>query len=176
MMMMMTMKGHFLLSFSQPQLNTCIRHNHAVISSRRALPAALPLSPSWSRRRSAGNNPNPTQAPPLSAILFPTLNPFSSIFFPTPQSHSSQQNTPSLRVTMVVPPDAFVGPNPQVGWWNENKREWDTDGITEISFDSETRRLTFASVRMTALSLVQSRVVSLPCVLSTPSNTTVYPY
>ena len=118
----------------------------------------------------------PRKHSPLSAILFQTLKPFSSIFFPTPQSHTSQQNTPSLRVTMVVPPDAFVGPNPQVGWWNENKREWDTDGITEISFDSETRRLTFASVRMTALSLVQSRVVSLPCVLSTPTNTTVYPY
>jgi hypothetical protein len=63
---------------------------------------------------------------------------------------------------MVVPEDAFVGPNPQVGWWNEGKKEWDTDGITDVLFDSETRRLTFASVRMTAMSLVQSRVVSLP--------------
>jgi hypothetical protein len=65
-------------------------------------------------------------------------------------------------VTMVVPEDAFVGPNPQVGWWHEGKKEWDTDGITDVSFDTETRRLTFASVRMTALSLVQSRVASLP--------------
>ena len=63
---------------------------------------------------------------------------------------------------MVVPEDAFIGPNPQVGWWNEVKKEWDTDGVTEVSFDSETRRLSFASVRMTALSLVQSRIVSLP--------------
>jgi hypothetical protein len=73
-----------------------------------------------------------------------------------------QQNTPPLRVTMVVPDDASVGPNPQVGWWNEGKKEWDTDGISEVAFDSDTRRLTFASVRMTALSLVQSRIVSLP--------------
>ncbi len=75
---------------------------------------------------------------------------------------ASQQNTPPLRVTMVVPDDASVGPSPQVGWWNEGRKEWDTDGISEVAFDTETRRLTFASVRMTALSLVQSRIVSLP--------------
>jgi cancer susceptibility candidate protein 1 len=73
-----------------------------------------------------------------------------------------QQNTPPLRVTMAVPEDASVGPNPQVGWWNEGRKEWDTDGISEVAFDPDTRRLTFASVRMTALSLVQSRIVSLP--------------
>lgn len=100
--------------------------------------------------------------PRLSSIHIFTLVSFH-FFSSLLAIHASlQQNTPPLRVTMVVPEDAFVGPNPQVGWWNEGKKEWDTDGITEVSFDLETRRLTFASVRMTALSLVQSRIASLP--------------
>jgi len=49
-----------------------------------------------------------------------------------------------------------------VSWWDTTVEKWSTDGITEISWDPEGRKISFFSARLAAFSITQERHLDLP--------------
>ena len=50
-----------------------------------------------------------------------------------------------------------------MGWFCEADGVWKTDGITDCSFDRETRLVSFQSVRLsTGLALIQPTLIDFP--------------
>lgn len=52
--------------------------------------------------------------------------------------------------------------NPTVSWWDPTVEKWSTEGITEISWDPEGRKISFFSARLAAFSITQDRHLDLP--------------
>eukprot|EP00322_Chrysochromulina_rotalis_P027609 CAMPEP_0115869942 /NCGR_PEP_ID=MMETSP0287-20121206/22067_1 /TAXON_ID=412157 /ORGANISM="Chrysochromulina rotalis, Strain UIO044" /LENGTH=608 /DNA_ID=CAMNT_0003324641 /DNA_START=17 /DNA_END=1843 /DNA_ORIENTATION=- len=82
---------------------------------------------------------------------------------------------PPLRISYVLPPTVLLaeGLAPQVGWWeadmhelgegkSEDRGKWSTDGIDDIKFDEATRTLSFDTLHLTALTLLQPTHLELP--------------
>jgi len=89
----------------------------------------------------------PYPIPPAGAD--PTLNP------------GQAAAPPPMVLTYKLPPElVLVDPEPMVGWWDSEAQEWKTDGVTDIKVDEDT--LTYATVKLTHLALLQSRVALMP--------------
>jgi cancer susceptibility candidate protein 1 len=52
--------------------------------------------------------------------------------------------------------------NPTVSWWDTTVEKWSTEGINEISWDPEARKISFFSARLAAFSITQERHLDLP--------------
>lgn len=52
--------------------------------------------------------------------------------------------------------------SPSVAWWDETVEKWSQEGITEISWDPEGRKISFFSARLAAFSITQDRHLDLP--------------
>lgn len=52
--------------------------------------------------------------------------------------------------------------NPTVSWWDPAVDKWSTENITEISWEPETRKISFFSQRLAAFSITQERHLDLP--------------
>jgi len=52
--------------------------------------------------------------------------------------------------------------SPTVSWWDTLVEKWSTEGITEISWDPEGRKISFFSARLAAFSITQERHLDLP--------------
>ncbi len=83
---------------------------------------------------------------------------------------------PPLRVTYVLPETVLMaeGLSPTVGWWDADVQpagedgatvdqgSWKTDGISDVSYDAETRTLAFDTLHLTSLTLLQPTHLELP--------------
>lgn len=79
------------------------------------------------------------------------------------QTVSSEVDTdaPPVIVTYKLPSDlVLVEPKPQVGWWDEEAAEWKTEGVTDVTV--EDGMLSYSSVKLTYMALLQSRTAMLP--------------
>jgi len=67
-------------------------------------------------------------------------------------------DAPPVRVTYRLPLDLVLAEpaRPRVGWWDEEAAAWTTEGVTDVRIEDGT--LTYASVKLTHLALLQSRV------------------
>lgn len=65
-------------------------------------------------------------------------------------------SAPPMRVSYSLP-EHIVGraDTPTVGWWDEEQKAWKTEGITDVSFDEESRMLTFHTLHLTNLAVLQ---------------------
>ena len=80
---------------------------------------------------------------------------------------------PPMKVDWTLPADVLIpeGSTPNVGWWDERKGpdmgEWCDEGITEITLEEKEgsgRVLSFLTMHLTALAVLQSRWASFPFV------------
>ena len=77
-----------------------------------------------------------------------------------PASGSAQ----ALRVRYTLPKHVIVqaDPQPRIGWWDAHRRCWSEEGIENVNYDPDTRLLSFHTVCLTAMAVLQSRQVDLP--------------
>lgn len=71
-------------------------------------------------------------------------------------------NAVPLRVSFVLPPSAPKPSAPRVAWWDASNRRWSEDDIADVTFNAATRTLTFTTLHLTALALVQDKLAQYP--------------
>uniref|UniRef100_A0A7S3D973 IC97/Casc1 N-terminal domain-containing protein n=1 Tax=Palpitomonas bilix TaxID=652834 RepID=A0A7S3D973_9EUKA len=114
--------------------------------------------------------------PPAKTIKGWVMRPFnesegfiSKLAYPSPSTGGSGEgmapslSTPPMRISYALP-DHIVSraDNPSVGWWNDEELKWNTEGMSDISFDEESRMLTFHSLHLTNLAVLQERDTDFP--------------
>jgi len=52
--------------------------------------------------------------------------------------------------------------NPTVSWWDATIEKWSTEGITDLAWEPEGRKISFFSARLAAFSITQERHLDLP--------------
>jgi cancer susceptibility candidate protein 1 len=63
---------------------------------------------------------------------------------------------PPLRVSYLLPSNTIVrDKNPVVGWWDSDSKTWRTEGITDVDYDAPTKTVTFKTMHVTALAIIQ---------------------
>ena len=64
---------------------------------------------------------------------------------------------PSTQVSFIVASNVLIrNETPFVGWWDSRSQQWKLNGITGTIYDSETRKIEFATTHLTtALAIVQ---------------------
>mmetsp|Transcript_58642 Transcript_58642/g.148618 ORF Transcript_58642/g.148618 Transcript_58642/m.148618 type:complete len:652 (+) Transcript_58642:58-2013(+) len=66
------------------------------------------------------------------------------------------------KIEYKVPAHVLVGKNPNISWWDTQEEKWQTEGIIDISWETETRKISFWSQRLAAFSITQERHLDLP--------------
>lgn len=67
------------------------------------------------------------------------------------------------KIEYKVPAHVLLrGKSPTISWWDPTVEKWSTEGITEITWDHELRKISFFSARLAAFSITQERHLDLP--------------
>lgn len=66
------------------------------------------------------------------------------------------------KIEYKVPGHVLVAQSPTVSWWDAQAEKWSTEGITEIVWDTDARKVSFFSVRLAAFSITQERHLDFP--------------
>mmetsp|Transcript_110407 Transcript_110407/g.235809 ORF Transcript_110407/g.235809 Transcript_110407/m.235809 type:complete len:651 (-) Transcript_110407:60-2012(-) len=66
------------------------------------------------------------------------------------------------KIEYKVPAHVIVRKHPTIAFWDSSIDKWSSEGITEISWESEARKVSFFSQRLAAFSIVQERHLELP--------------
>jgi hypothetical protein len=84
--------------------------------------------------------------------------------YPNTEQHSASTAIAAqpCKIEYKVPANVLVPKNPTVSWWDASEKKWSTEGITEISWESEMRKIAFFSQRLAAFSMTQERHLDLP--------------
>lgn len=82
------------------------------------------------------------------------------------------QSAPSAQQLLNLLPfeiDIFIpkfiihwNPNPEIGWWDSTTETWETEGVSEISYNPETYKVLFQSTKAKPHAVIQSRVREYP--------------
>eukprot|EP00946_MAST-07B_sp_MAST-7B-sp1_P005369 g5369.t1 len=75
---------------------------------------------------------------------------------------SASSNAPPLRVKCVVPKGVVVPSELRMGWWDKLSCKWVEDGISEPTFEEETRLLSFHTTKLCSIAMIQPRHIDLP--------------
>lgn len=62
-----------------------------------------------------------------------------------------------VKVSLVLPADVIYASTPRVGWWDPQGESWEEDGISEVAFHPETSVVTFSTMKLTHLAVLQQR-------------------
>ncbi|TYZ60307.1 hypothetical protein PybrP1_010826 [[Pythium] brassicae (nom. inval.)] len=62
-----------------------------------------------------------------------------------------------VKVSLLLPSDAIYAPSPRVGWWDPQSESWEEDGVSEVVFNPETSIVTFSTMKLTHLAVLQQR-------------------
>lgn len=74
----------------------------------------------------------------------------------------AQGQAQPVRVTMPVPSHVVVPDEPRVGWWDAEQGCWSEEEVAGVAFDRAARQLTFTSLHLAPLALIQPRSTDLP--------------
>lgn len=74
----------------------------------------------------------------------------------------AQGQAQPVRVTMPIPPHVVVAREPRVGWWDAEQGVWSEEEVAGIAFDATARQLTFSTLHLAPLALIQPRTADLP--------------
>mmetsp|Transcript_55421 Transcript_55421/g.154416 ORF Transcript_55421/g.154416 Transcript_55421/m.154416 type:complete len:639 (+) Transcript_55421:104-2020(+) len=66
------------------------------------------------------------------------------------------------KVEYKVPAHAIVRKSPTISWWDTQTEAWSTEGITELNWEPEVRKVSFFSARLASFSITQERHLDLP--------------
>ena len=88
------------------------------------------------------------------------------MLYPPGSSHDSgaSSNAPPLRVKCVVPANVVVPSELKMGWWNVKEGKWMEEGVSDASFDVESRLLSFHTTQLQSIAMIQPRHLDLPAV------------
>jgi hypothetical protein len=75
---------------------------------------------------------------------------------------SASSNAPPLRVKCVVPKSVVVPSELKMGWWDKASGKWVEEGVSEPTFDEETRLLSFHTTQLCSIAMIQPRHIDLP--------------
>merc|ERR1712232_30337 len=67
-----------------------------------------------------------------------------------------------VKVEYKVPSRVLVKRIPTISWWDDQKEMWSTEGITDIAWEPEVRKVSFQTARLAAYSITQERHMDLP--------------
>uniref|UniRef100_K3WYA1 IC97/Casc1 N-terminal domain-containing protein n=1 Tax=Globisporangium ultimum (strain ATCC 200006 / CBS 805.95 / DAOM BR144) TaxID=431595 RepID=K3WYA1_GLOUD len=62
-----------------------------------------------------------------------------------------------IKVSLLLPTDVIVSCAPRIGWWDPQGESWEEDGISEVVFHPETNIVTFSTMKLTHLAVLQQR-------------------
>uniref|UniRef100_A0A7S4WHC6 IC97/Casc1 N-terminal domain-containing protein n=1 Tax=Alexandrium monilatum TaxID=311494 RepID=A0A7S4WHC6_9DINO len=84
--------------------------------------------------------------------------------FPNTEPHtaSTAMAVQPCKIEYKVPAHVLVRKNPTISWWDKDTEKWSTEGITEISWETDSRKISFFSARLAAFSITQERHLDLP--------------
>jgi cancer susceptibility candidate protein 1 len=81
----------------------------------------------------------------------------------TEHTNATQLAVQPCKIEYKVPSHVLLRQkNPTVSWWDTAVEKWSTEGISEISWDPEGRKISFLSARLAAFSITQERHLELP--------------
>ncbi|BBN15262.1 cancer susceptibility candidate protein 1 [Marchantia polymorpha subsp. ruderalis] len=52
--------------------------------------------------------------------------------------------------------------NPEVGWWDEEEEIWQTDGVTDILYEADSRKVSIQTTKAKTLAVIHNRVRQFP--------------
>lgn len=85
---------------------------------------------------------------------------------PYPNTEHATANTAiavqPCKIEYKVPAHVIVRKNPTISWWDTVAEKWSTEGINEITWETEMRKISFFSQRLAAFSITQERHLDLP--------------
>lgn len=103
---------------------------------------ALPSPPKRARGWMMRDVADPTE--PLKRLHYPLEGMVVSAALP-------------VKVSLALPPDAIYASTPRVGWWDPQSECWEEDGVSEVVFHAETNTVTFSTMKLTHLAVLQQR-------------------
>ncbi|DAZ94336.1 TPA: LOW QUALITY PROTEIN: hypothetical protein N0F65_012139, partial [Lagenidium giganteum] len=62
-----------------------------------------------------------------------------------------------IKVSIALPSDVLFSPTPRIGWWDPHSECWEEEGITEVVLHPDTNVLTFSTMKLTHLPVLQQR-------------------
>ncbi|CAE7650798.1 CFAP94 [Symbiodinium microadriaticum] len=66
------------------------------------------------------------------------------------------------KIDYKVPAHVLVSKSPVVSWWDASLERWSTEGISEITWEEDTRKISFFTARLASFSITQERHIDLP--------------
>ena len=84
--------------------------------------------------------------------------------YPTIQNPNdpSQSIYPTMTISYHVAPHLYVPRTPRVGVWDEETGGWDTEGVTDVTYDATTGCVTFRVDRLGTMALLRDRAAFIP--------------
>lgn len=85
--------------------------------------------------------------------------------YPNTDTHTQTSVSTAMQPCKVeyrVPPHCIVRKSPEISWWDASAEAWSIDGITEIAWEPEVRKVSFFSARLASFSITQERHLDLP--------------
>merc|ERR1712187_624371 len=86
--------------------------------------------------------------------------------YPNTETHTAASAAISAvqpcKVEYKVPAHVIVRKNPEISWWDTATETWSTEGITEIAWEPEVRKVSFFSARLASFSITQEKHLDLP--------------
>ncbi len=96
------------------------------------------------------------QVTPLSKDVGRMLYP------PGSSDSSASSNAPPLRVKCTVPRNVVVPAELKMGWWDAKGGRWVQEGVSDATFDEETRLLNFHTTQLQSVAMIQPRHLDMP--------------
>lgn len=76
--------------------------------------------------------------------------------------HATTTTAQPCKIEYKVPSHVLVGSTPTISWWDSQEEKWSTEGISDILWEVETRKISFLTARLAAFSITQPRHLDLP--------------
>uniref|UniRef100_A0A061S3N2 Cancer susceptibility candidate protein 1 n=1 Tax=Tetraselmis sp. GSL018 TaxID=582737 RepID=A0A061S3N2_9CHLO len=80
-----------------------------------------------------------------------------------PLTYVPTEDPPPLGLTASLAPGlCLLESEPRIGWWDHKAKQWKEDGISNVSLDRGTGKLSLQTTRLAPLAVIQSRARLLP--------------
>jgi hypothetical protein len=143
-------REHAAPSFGQPSLFQTL--GGVTVVDLLTLPPVPKRVKGWTLRQVSGSG----QSVSRMAYPIPTAGGESG-------AGASVGNAAPLRLTLSLPRDVVVADKMvRVGWWDEEAKTWSLEGVSEIRYDSDARSLSFLTVHLCGLAVLQLTHAELP--------------
>ena len=75
--------------------------------------------------------------------------------YPLPGAAVAIVTTPPFTVKYEIPRHIIINDTPTIRWWDGSVSQWSEEGVAEVTFDSETRTISFQTSKIGTFSALQ---------------------